>query len=231
MKFETEEVELMIDSGSDMLTVKKVVYEAHTDEFNELRKPTFRLLGYNRSKVDMKGVAKCEKIGIDMIVVFGDFENILGRNYMGKIKWLPNYDMNKIQTEESTIKDYEKESISNGILNKIENPRWGSPMCVALKADCSTSMNDSIEDYNTIIPPTKDFLSKIKANYFCSLDLSDAFNNVPIKEECRELTTIITKWGCFKYKRLLQGLKISPLFFQEYISKSINEDQKEFIIT
>uniref|UniRef100_A0A0N5BSE5 Peptidase A2 domain-containing protein n=1 Tax=Strongyloides papillosus TaxID=174720 RepID=A0A0N5BSE5_STREA len=186
IEFEKGVVKFMIDSGSDVSIVNEATYETHIDEFSELRKPTFRLLEYNGSKVEMKGVAKCEKIGIDMIVVFGDFENILGRNYMKKNKWFPNYEVNQIQTEESIIKNYEKElvkkyprlfennlgcvdleveikikkdkepkffktprkipygleeatknkidrMISNGILEKIENPRWGSPMCVVLK--------------------------------------------------------------------------------------------------
>uniref|UniRef100_A0A0N5CIN8 Reverse transcriptase domain-containing protein n=1 Tax=Strongyloides papillosus TaxID=174720 RepID=A0A0N5CIN8_STREA len=90
---------------------------------------------------------------------------------------------------------------------------------VRITTDYSTDVNDSIEDYSKIIPSTEDFLSRIKGNYFCLLDLSDAFNNVPIKEECRKLRTIVTKWKCFKYKRLPQGLKISPLFFQENLKE------------
>ena len=49
--------------------------------------------------------------------------------------------------------------------------------------------------------------------YFFTLDISDAFHQIPLKKSCRKLTVIATPWGNLYYRRLAQGLVPSSDIF------------------
>ena len=49
--------------------------------------------------------------------------------------------------------------------------------------------------------------------YFFTVDISDAFHQIPIKKKSRNLTVIATPWGNLYYKRLSQGLLPSSDIF------------------
>ena len=51
--------------------------------------------------------------------------------------------------------------------------------------------------------------------YFAKLDLSDAYLQIQLDEASREITTIATPIGLYRYKRLVPGLKSSSAIFQK----------------
>ena len=51
--------------------------------------------------------------------------------------------------------------------------------------------------------------------HFAKLDLSDAYLQIELEEDSREVTTIATPIGLYRYKRLVPGLKSASSIFQK----------------
>lgn len=62
----------------------------------------------------------------------------------------------------------------------------------------------------------KNIFAKLNgSSCFSVLDLSDAFFQIDIAEGSREITTIVTPKGLFRFKRLPFGIKTAPAIFQQ----------------
>ena len=59
--------------------------------------------------------------------------------------------------------------------------------------------------------------------YFSTLDVQEAFWNVPLKEECRKYTAFRTPSGLYQYRRLPMGLKTASAVFFRYIDSILKE--------
>merc|ERR1712002_1097120 len=49
--------------------------------------------------------------------------------------------------------------------------------------------------------------------YFCAIDMSSGYSQIPLSEECRDMFTILLPQGKFRYTVLPQGLSVSPELF------------------
>jgi hypothetical protein len=53
--------------------------------------------------------------------------------------------------------------------------------------------------------------------FFACIDLKDAYLQVELDEESKEITAIITTEGLFEFNRMIQGLKTAPATFHRII--------------
>ena len=68
------------------------------------------------------------------------------------------------------------------------------------------------------LPKIEDLFSALAGGkYFCTLDMSQAYLQLPLDPESQELTTIHTHKGLFKYCRLPFGVSAAPAIFQRTI--------------
>ena len=121
--------------------------------------------------------------------------------------------------------DKELERLKNlGVISHIEFSEWACPVVYVKKknnkirmcADFSTGVNDCLRDHTYPLPSLEDiFASLNEGKIFSKLDLSDAYLQVKVEEECSKLLTINTHKGLYKSNRLLFGLKVSPSIFQQ----------------
>lgn len=118
------------------------------------------------------------------------------------------------------------------IIEKVTRPTsWVSPLVPILKDNGELRLcvdmrkaNQAIQRLNHPLPIFEDLLPKFRnAKFFTSLDIKQAFHQVELTEDCRDITTFITNWGLFRYKRLLFGVNCAPELFQNLMESILAE--------
>ena len=83
-------------------------------------------------------------------------------------------------------------------------------------------MNDALEDEDHPIPPPEHiFASMNGGRYFSTVGFKDAYSQIELAEESRNLFTINTHRGLYEYQRLVFGAKTAPAVFQRIMDKMI----------
>ena len=134
-----------------------------------------------------------------------------------------------IPLQEPTKKALNK-LIESDVIEPVNHPTdWVSPMVPVVKASSKDKIRITV-DYRKLnknlkretyqIPTFEELSSKFSgATRFSKLDASSGFFQIPIDEESRDLTTFMTPFGRYKFKRLPMGVNIAPEIYQ----KKINE--------
>ncbi|GFO01004.1 Pol polyprotein [Plakobranchus ocellatus] len=111
----------------------------------------------------------------------------------------------------------------SGIIEKTEEPTdWCAPIvpvpkpngqvriCVVYKR-----LNRQVKRPNHMIPNLEDIAPKmVGAKFFSALDAAGGFHQIPLDEKSSYLTTFITPYGRYRYKRLPVGISLDPEAFQ-----------------
>lgn len=120
------------------------------------------------------------------------------------------------------LKDKVKLEISrlleNGRITPVEHNQWGTPVVPILKPDGSVrlcgdyklTLNPHLEVDHFPLPHIEDILNLKGGEYFCELDLKEAYLQAPLDIDSQNLTTIATEVGTYKYKYLPFGVSTGP---------------------
>lgn len=118
------------------------------------------------------------------------------------------------------------------IIERVTKPTsWVSPLVPILKDNGELRLcvdmrraNQAIQRLNHPLPIFDDMLPRFRnAKLFTTLDIKQAFHQVELSEDCRDVTTFITNWGLFRYKRLLFGVNCAPELFQNLMESILAE--------
>lgn len=132
---------------------------------------------------------------------------------------------------EGPLEEEVKRLISLDIIERVDVSNWTSPIVIVKKqngkirlcADYSTGVNNALIDNRHPLPNVESVASKLNGSCFFSLiDLSDAFFQLEIDEAHREITTITTPKGLFRFKRLPFGIRTAPAIFQQAIDATLS---------
>ena len=77
------------------------------------------------------------------------------------------------------------------------------------------------------LPRIHDLLDRLNnSKYFSKLDLTKAYNQIPIAEEDQEKTAVITPFGLFEYLKMPFGLRNAAQTFQRYMDTTLRDTQQ-----
>ena len=114
-----------------------------------------------------------------------------------------------------------------GTLEPVDISEWADPIVAVLKSDknsvriCgdfSVTINPVSKLDRYPIPKVEDLFSRLSGGkYFTKLDLSHAYQQVPLEEESKKYIMVNTHRGLFRYTRLPFGVSSAPGIFQRII--------------
>ena len=125
-----------------------------------------------------------------------------------------------------------KQLLQRGVLERSTNSDWSSPITVVKKKNGKLRIRVDFRYLNTMIksdpyplPHIDTLLAKInpKATVYASVDLKDSFFSMSIPPDQRDLFTITTPFGSFRYTKTSFGIKTAPAAFQRAISWGLRD--------
>lgn len=119
-----------------------------------------------------------------------------------------------------------------GVLEKVQGPtEWALPSFIVPKKDNKVRMIADLRALNQVIKPRDYSLPIIQDlirqrsgfQYMTKLDLSMMFYSFELTDRAKELTTISTPFGLFRWTRAPMGLRNSPAFAQAAIEETLRD--------
>ncbi|PIO74254.1 hypothetical protein TELCIR_03744 [Teladorsagia circumcincta] len=121
--------------------------------------------------------------------------------------------------------------VAQDVISAVDHSQWAAPIVVARKAngsirlcaDFSTGLNDALQLHRHPLPTAEDVFTKLNGGtVFSQIDFADAYLQVEVDDDSKELLTINTHRGLYRYNRLPFGVKSAPGIFQQIIDSMIS---------
>ncbi|XP_063634888.1 uncharacterized protein K02A2.6-like [Cydia splendana] len=115
---------------------------------------------------------------------------------------------------------------ADGVISPVETSEWGTPVVPVIKksgevrlcGDFKITLNPVLEDDKYPIPRIDEIFSNLQGGQlFSKIDLSHAYQQLPLTEESKQLCVIVTHKGSFCYNRLPFGIKCAMSKFQRVL--------------
>ena len=118
------------------------------------------------------------------------------------------------------------------IIKKCKGSPWNSPLFLVKKKDNSyrpvsdfRALNKQLSDVYFPIPFITDLLDSLHGTkFFSSVDLRSGFYNIELDEKSTYCTAFSALGQTYKYQRLPQGIKVSPMIFQQIMTEIFHDD-------
>ncbi|XP_062121662.1 uncharacterized protein K02A2.6-like [Drosophila sulfurigaster albostrigata] len=132
---------------------------------------------------------------------------------------------------EEKVREKIQDALRRDIIEPVNGPSaWISPMILVFKENGDIRLcldmwraNQAILRENHPLPTFEAFMTQLRdARYFSRLDLKDAYHQLELHEQNREITTFITPLGLFRYKRLMFGVNSAPEIFQRRLEQLLS---------
>ncbi|KAK6738459.1 hypothetical protein RB195_020516 [Necator americanus] len=120
--------------------------------------------------------------------------------------------------------------VAEQVISPVEHSEWATPMVIVKKksgqirlcGDFSTGLNDALQLHQHPLPTAKDVFTKLNGGQLVTqIDFAEAYLQVEVEEESKEMLTINTQRGLYRYNRLPFGVKSAPGIFQQIMDSVI----------
>jgi hypothetical protein len=120
--------------------------------------------------------------------------------------------------------------VAEGVLEPVNVSKWAAPIVVVPKpggkvricADLSTGVNHALDINQYPLPkPNELFVALNGGNQFSKIDFSEAYLQVKLDDESKQLLVINTHKGLFRYNRLPFGVASAPSIFQQIMDQML----------
>ncbi|XP_055711433.1 uncharacterized protein K02A2.6-like [Phlebotomus papatasi] len=161
------------------------------------------------------------------------FENKLGKSVRGEVKIELKEDAQprffKSRAVPFAIKEEVGQELDRLVEQEILEPvnfsEWATPICIARKkngeiricGDYRSTVNEASRTNDYPLPTVRELLANCKGKIFSKLDLTQAYQQLPVSEETAHLLTINTHQGLYRVKRLQFGISAAPGLFQKFM--------------
>ncbi|CAF3680882.1 unnamed protein product [Rotaria sordida] len=128
------------------------------------------------------------------------------------------------------VKEEIQRNVEAGIIERIDTSPWAAPIVpvkkpngkIRLCGDFKVTINPQILIDQHPIPSIEELLARLNnGQKFTKLDLSDAYLQVELDEQSKNLVIINTPLGLFRYNRMPFGISNAPAIFQRIIDQVI----------
>lgn len=118
--------------------------------------------------------------------------------------------------------------VSDGIWEKVDHSEWATPVVPVKKAggrvrlcgDYKITLNPSLLVDDHPLPTVEELFATVAGGKrFSKLDLSQAYLQLEVRPEDRELLTLSTHKGLFRPTRLMYGVASAPAVFQRLMEQ------------
>lgn len=120
---------------------------------------------------------------------------------------------------------------SEGIVEKVTQPtEWCAAMVPVLKPNrqevrCCADLrrlNQTVRGEKYILPTVEEILPRLAGSrVFTSLDAASGFYQIPLHKDSQKLTTFITPFGRYTFRRLPFGITSAPEIFQRKMAETL----------
>lgn len=119
----------------------------------------------------------------------------------------------------------------NGIISKVDRSDWAAPIVVVPKKDKSVricgdykvTVNQCIQKEDYPLPNAEDLFATLAGGkIFSKLDLSFAYQQLPLDTESEQYLVVNTHKGLYKYHRLAYGVSTAPAIFQKTMDQILH---------
>jgi hypothetical protein len=119
---------------------------------------------------------------------------------------------------------------ADGIIREVKDAtEWCAPMVPVVKPNNSVRicvdfkrLNEGVRRPHCMLPNLDDIAPQLDgAKFFTTLDASSGFFQIPLSEESSLLTTFITPFGRYAFRRVPMGISLGPEVFQTKMKETL----------
>ncbi|GFH49966.1 hypothetical protein CTEN210_06442 [Chaetoceros tenuissimus] len=213
---ETERVTKILDANYEKANLEEVVASA-TSLNREQKRKLLKTLKKFESLFD--GTLGCWKTDPVKIQLKEGAKAVNSR-------WYPVPKINK-----ETFKKELERLVKIGVLEVVHESEWGTPVFIIPKKEGTVRFVTDFRKVNGLvvrkpfpIPRIADTLQQLEGFTFATaLDLNMGYYTIPLAECSKDVTTIVTEFGKFRYTCLPMGMVVSGDVFQSKIYDLIGD--------
>ncbi|XP_055589292.1 uncharacterized protein K02A2.6-like [Uranotaenia lowii] len=122
--------------------------------------------------------------------------------------------------------------VSDGIWEKVDHSNWATPVVPVQKAggrvrlcgDYKITLNPNLLVDDHPLPTVEELFATVAGGQrFSKIDLSQAYLQLEVRREDRELLTLSTHRGLFRPTRLMYGVASAPAIFQRLMEQILQD--------